>query len=232
MTYRHEHKYLVSTNDLVLLRSRIKNLLKRDFHQRDDSGYLITSLYFDDTEDHCLKSTVDGVDIRHKYRLRIYNHDSDTIKLERKSKICGLTSKKTVAITQNECQIFMQGRIPAIEKASDPDKERLLCQMKIAGMQPKCIVQYNREVFVYPVGNVRITFDENICCTEKITDFLNDHISAIPVLDTDTHVLEVKYDDCFPRFIKDVLDIEKLRRTSLSKYVCARNTIRECGGKK
>ena len=187
-------------------------------------------MYFDQADDKCWKDTVNGYDIRHKYRLRIYNHNSEDIKLERKSKVRGMTSKKTVSVTREECLDFMHGRIPIIKGDTDPEKVKILCQMKMAGMKPKCIVQYSREVFVYPVGNVRITFDENICGTNKVTEFLDQRISAIPLLDTNTHVLEVKYDDYFPQFIKDALDIETLMRTSISKYAYARNTIGEYEG--
>lgn len=229
MTFRHEYKYLVSTGELMLIRSRLKNLLKRDTHQNNVSGYLITSLYFDDIDDHCWKETVGGYDLRHKFRLRIYEHNSDIIKLERKSKIHGMTSKKSVNITRSECLEFMQGRIPEIKANHDMDKTAMLCQMKMEGMQPKCIVQYNREVFVYPIGNVRITFDQNICGTHKYQAFLNDRISAFPLLDTDMHVLEIKYDDFFPQFIKDALETESLMRTSISKYAYARDIIQELG---
>ena len=39
----------------------------------------------------------------------------------------------------------------------------LYAKMKYQLLRPKCIVAYNRECFVYPAGNVRVTLDMDIC---------------------------------------------------------------------
>lgn len=226
MQYRKEHKFLVSNADLELLRGRISHILKSDIHQTSADGYLITSLYFDDTCDTCLNENIQGYDHRHKYRLRLYDHSADVIHLERKSKIHGLTAKQTVSVSREECQQFMNGQLPSIRKADPQIKKQLLCQMKLSGMRPKCIVQYNREAFTYPAGNVRITFDQNICGTQNVQAFLNDRIHTVPLLDYGIHVLEVKYDSMLPQFISEALEIEKLRQTAISKYAYARNQLR------
>ena len=55
-----------------------------------DGKYEIRSLYFDNMEDKALREKLDGISVREKYRLRMYNGDTSVIRLERKVKNCGL----------------------------------------------------------------------------------------------------------------------------------------------
>ena len=225
MKYRHELKFLVSPAQLALLKSRICHVARQDENQPSEDGYIITSLYFDDRNDKCLKETIDGYDIRQKYRIRIYGHDSSVIKLERKSKIHGMTAKVSALITEEMCRDMMQGKLPSIDKIADYGKS-ILTEMKVAGMIPKCIVQYNRKAFVYRTGNVRITFDENISGSVDIPTFLDERIPVMPLLEQGRHVLEVKYDNILPGMLAELLEIETLQQTAFSKYGYARNNIR------
>lgn len=225
MDYRHELKFIVTDADFAHLRARISHIAKPDRHQPDKDGYLITSLYFDDFYDSCDNDTIGGYDQRHKYRIRIYGHSNGTIKLERKSKLHGMTSKKSVTISESECRQMMAGKIPKIQKEDPAVKKQILCEMKLMGMKPKCIVQYQREAFVYHVGNVRITFDKNISGSKEIAKFLNGYIPTTPLLNTGVHVLEVKYDNLLPQYLADQLEIETLRQSSFSKYGYARKQL-------
>lgn len=225
MEYRHELKFIVRDTDLELLRARIAHIAKPDAHQPDEQGYIISSLYFDDMHNHCANDTIGGYDHRHKYRIRIYEHSQDIIKLERKSKIHGMTAKKSVSISAEECKMMMDGYLPKVKGDYSEIKKQILCEMKLLGMRPKCIVQYQRQAFVYDVGNVRITFDRNISGSREIQNFLDDYISVIPLLSTGMHVLEVKYDNLLPKYLADALEIESLMQSSFSKYGYARNQL-------
>lgn len=225
MDFRHELKFFVTSADLSLIRTRIQHIAKSDSHQKDHQGYTVTSLYFDNINNFCLNENIGGFDHRHKYRLRIYNHSPELIKLERKSKIHGMTSKISVNVNVEECKKMVQGTLPLLQYDYPYDKKRILCEMKLAGMYPKTIVQYNREAFLYDVGNVRITFDENISGSQKIESFLDPWISTTPLLNKGIHILEVKYDNLLPTYLYDALDIEKLMHTSFSKYAYSRRKL-------
>lgn len=90
--------------------------------------------------------------------------------------------------------------------------------MRLRGLYPKSIVEYDRSTYIFNAGNVRITFDRNIRGSRKINDFWQEKIDEIPLLEKDVHVLEVKYDEFLPQFIYNILDLDTLRRTSFSKY--------------
>ena len=46
--YRHEYKYLVTDQQIILLRQRLDKLISIDSHAGADGSYNIRSLYFDD----------------------------------------------------------------------------------------------------------------------------------------------------------------------------------------
>ena len=72
------------------------------------------------------------------------------------------------------------------------------------------------------MGNVRITFDKNICGTNQVHSFFDEILPAVPVLPKGMHILEVKYDELLPDHIRDVLNTIPLRRLSFSKYYYTR----------
>lgn len=225
MNYRHEYKFLVNSADLEIVRGRISCFLQRDVHQVAKNGYTITSLYFDSVDNRCWYENLQGCDNRRKYRIRTYGNNTQLIKLECKSKLRGLGNKIAVPLSQEECRAFMENADIPIQPEYTPEKQQMLCQMRLMGMLPKCIVQYDREAFIYPAGNVRVTFDKNIRGSRQIEAFLSGQFHTVPVLEPDVHVLEVKYDAFLPDFISEALGTDGLLQTSLSKYAQTRNIL-------
>ena len=83
--FRHELKYLISYAQKADLNVRMAPLLGLDKHAKN-GGYMIRSLYFDDYWNTAYQEKVDGVLLRRKYRIRIYDYSDRVIKLERKRK--------------------------------------------------------------------------------------------------------------------------------------------------
>lgn len=92
---------------------------------------------------------------------------------------------------------------------------------------PKIIVDYEREAFVEPISNIRITLDYNISASDEIEQFLNGNYIKTPVLKKEKHVLEVKFDDVFPSYIKAVLQSNVLVQQSFSKYYLGRIAVQQ-----
>ena len=212
--------------DIALIRARLRSVMQQDIHQQGDA-YLIRSLYFDDFDDNCLDENEAGVDLRHKYRIRLYDPAAQDMRLEIKSKVSGLTHKTSSRITRQECAQMMQGRAPAAfdsRKALSDMRVQMLTRL----MRPRAIIEYERCAFVYPAGNVRITFDRNITASRACGDFLKDTVSCrMPLLPQGMHVLEVKYDELLPDYIAQLLEIRKLQQSAFSKYYLGRLAI--CG---
>lgn len=94
----------------------------------------------------------------------------------------------------------------------------LYVEMASRQLRPRIIIEYERTAFVYPSGNVRITFDRNIAFSDRLADFMEDSIALTPVLGKGKHILEVKFDEFLPDFIAQLLELNTLERTSFSKF--------------
>ena len=93
-------------------------------------------------------------------------------------------------------------------------------------MKPKVIVEYDRVPYVYRLGNVRITLDKNISSSSRIEDFLEKEIPKRPVMPAGWHVLEVKFDEFLPDYIKSTLQLDSLKQTAFSKfYLCRKFNV-------
>ena len=68
--------------------------------------------------------------------------------------------------------MLMAGQTPEITKGTPPLLNKLVMLMKTTLMQPKVIVEYDRVPYIYPLGNVRVTLDENIRGGSRVDLFL------------------------------------------------------------
>lgn len=228
ITMRHEEKFICSDRQLFLLEHRLRSVLPPDGHQKGE-GYRIRSLYLDTLDDRLYRESLNGVERRHKYRIRFYNLADDLFRLERKDTVGSLKQKVSARLSKEEVQAFLNG------EGIDPKDTELLNEVHILqnaeGLRPVCVVDYFRTAFVYPLGNIRITFDRNISCTHRTMDFFREDALLLPVTPRGRHVLEVKFDGILPGFVAAALNIGELERISFSKYAYARNVIENNGRK-
>ena len=216
MQYRHELKTEINYADMLTLRARLSAVMQRDCHSVN-GAYKIRSLYFDNLSDKALREKTDGVNIREKFRIRYYNGDTSFIALEKKSKINGLCSKETCRITEAQAQKIVSGDIGWMSSAESPLCRELYSKMLSLGLRPKTIVDYTRDPFVFPAGNVRVTIDYDIRTGEFRTDFLNPETLTLPAGDSPI-ILEVKWDEYLPDIIKDAVILPGRRVSAFSKY--------------
>ncbi len=226
--YRHELKFEISDMILEEIRYRLMPIMKIDAHY-NEGQYLIRSIYFDDLKDTCLLENESGIDKRSKYRIRAYNCKEDYIVLERKSKLYGMTCKESNQISLEQYYMYINNSFLRSFKNAPRLIKELEYERIQKGMRPKCIVEYERTAFVYPTGNVRITFDQNIRGTDKINTMFDEKINAYSVMPNNHNILEIKYDEFLPSFILQVLNIDTLKRQSFSKYYYVRKTIARGG---
>ena len=221
MEYRVEKKYLVTDADLALLAGRLKSVMPQDIHQEGDC-YEIRSVYFDDYRDRCMEENEAGVDYRQKFRLRTYGPELSVFHLEIKEKQAGLTKKQSCVLSREEVPGLLDGTLPL---GFDSRRELNLLRLhaRCEWMKPKALITYQRTAFVYPTGNVRVTFDRNIQANARWEDFLSPQVfGSVPVLPTGTHILEVKYDELLPDCIHALLELGKLSPIAFSKYYLGR----------
>lgn len=224
--YRVEDKYCCTAQDMYQLQHRLDAVLWADSNENTINGYQVISLYFDDLADSCLNAVREGSYSRLKYRIRIYNNSFDRISLEVKEKQGSRIYKKARSITEKEMHQLIQGEcISASFSLEDPAfMFNLAIQTK--ALRPKVIVAYERKAYIYPSGNVRITFDRNIRASSQIAAFGSKKISYDPLREQDA-VLEIKYDEFLPEFILQLLEQNSMQQTACSKYRLCRERYQQ-----
>ena len=218
--YRHEWKHPISVADTLVLRQRLRAVMRPD-DNAVDGRYLVRSLYFDTPSDTALREKLDGVNRREKFRIRLYNHDISFIRLEKKSKLAGLGKKQSTLLTPQQAQRIVDGDLDWMRSCEDGLVRELYSKMRTQQLRPKTIVDYTREPFVYPPGNVRVTLDYDIRTGLGCTDFLNPDCPTIPAGDSPV-ILEVKWDEFLPDMIRSAIQLEGRRVSAFSKYAQCR----------
>ncbi len=219
MDLRHEIKHEISYSDMLVIRQRLSAVAYRDSHAQDGK-YYIRSLYFDNLYDKALTEKINGTSRREKFRIRYYNGNTSLIRLEKKSKTVSLGNKQNAPLTAEQAQSIIDGNTEWMLNSEFPLIRELYSRMTLQGLEPKTIVDYTREPFIFPAGNVRVTLDYNIRSGMRCTDFLDPDCVTVPV--TDSIVLEVKWDEYLPDIIRDAVSLENRRSGAFSKYAVCR----------
>lgn len=218
--FRHEWKHVLNYADLLTLRHRLGAVMERDPHAVDGK-YHIRSLYFDNPDDKALREKIDGVNVREKFRIRLYNWDTSLIKLEKKSKRNGLGTKYSANLTAEEAQKIVDRDLNWMMASDQALVQELYCKMRYQRLEPKTIVDYTREPFIFRPGNVRVTLDYDIRTGQERTDFLDPEVVTIPAGDAPI-LVEVKWDEFLPTIIRDAVTLPDRRVGSFSKYAQCR----------
>lgn len=220
MQFRHELKHEITPFDRQILRQRLRAVMQPDPHAQN-GRYMIRSLYFDTPEDRALREKLDGVNIREKYRIRLYNGDTSVIRLERKFKHGGLGLKDSAPLTPTEAQAIVDGDVLWMSQSDNDVIVGFYSRIRTQRLMPKVIVDYTREPFVFAAGNVRVTMDYDLRTGLSCTDFLNPACVTVPSKDAPC-ILEVKWDSFLPDVIRDAVQLETRSAGAFSKYAACR----------
>ena len=219
--YRHEYKYPISDLEAAVLKERIRKLMHLDSHVGESGMYHISSLYFDDYYDSCYYENEIGSDPREKFRIRIYNKNTDIISLECKRKEHGKTLKMSCRLQKSQVEDIIAGK-HVKNTNNDPLLNKFIILQNTKGLKPKVIVDYKRMPYIERAGNVRITFDSQLASSKNIEKFLDGNFVPRPIMPVGTLLMEVKYDEFLPDYIYDTLQLNCLTQSAFSKYYLCR----------
>ena len=221
--YRHELKYAIGYSDYVAMRDRLRLVMLKDPNASDEGMYQIRSIYFDNADDKALREKVDGIQKREKFRIRYYNDDFSFITLEKKIKSDKLCLKCSARLTEDECRDILDGNLEFMRTHESDLVKELYAKMHYQYLKPRVLVSYVREAYIYPAGNVRVTFDSKIRTSLFTKKFLTKEVVDISATDKPQDmILEVKYDEFMPGIIQDLIQIPGLRQQAFSKYGACR----------
>ncbi|MFD2118075.1 polyphosphate polymerase domain-containing protein [Paenibacillus yanchengensis] len=219
---RTEQKFYLHLHDYLTLKNKVTMALAMDRHSINSDGYNIRSLYFDDPKRSALDEKNDGVFKRDKYRIRIYNGEDKTIKLERKSKFGDFVCKESAPLTRQQYEWIRLGEYGFLYNS----KENLLREFHVALVsymfRPIVIVDYWREAYIYEFGNVRITFDKKLSAGINTINLFDPNLVLEETIPTEQTIMEVKYDSFLPDHVRKIVQPKSQIRSSISKYVICR----------
>ena len=216
-SYRHELKYMISTQESALLRQKLEQILPKD-QNAVGGGYHIRSLYFDDLFESAYEDKMAGIESRKKYRIRIYNYSDRQIRLECKHKEGQYIKKETMSLTKDEAQALIGGDPGFLMGKKDPLGVRFYMEHLQNRLHPSVIVDYDRIPFVYPYGNVRITFDSDVRAGVFVDDLFDTNLPVMQVMERDKLILEVKYTEYLPELVRCMLPVADSAYIAYSKY--------------
>lgn len=223
---RHEWKYYINYDTYYVLRERLSHVIDRDENMPSEDGYRISSIYFDDMYESALDEKIAGTEFRKKFRIRSYEYDPGLIRLECKSKFDQFIAKESVRLTPDEYYRILNGDYDFLLERGESVCRQLYGYHKINLLCPKVTVEYQREAYIYPLGNVRITFDKELSAATDVLDMFSGQYHTTRVLPDNLMILEVKYDDYLPDYILKLLQGATADLCAISKYVICREKQR------
>ncbi len=237
MTYRHrlqasrfELKYVVSDHVAGQIRQFLRSHLELDDHAPKDGNfdYRVQSIYNDSNVLFLCRQTIEGAKNRYKLRMRFYDDKPDSpVFLEIKRRVTDVIKKQRAMVTRDGAhRLLTEGWIdrndlvdPGNEKQAEALHNFLMFsrELNAEGMIYVC---YMREAYVSPDSDqVRVTFDRDLFGTvyHKGDDIRVQTQGVRPEIGG--VILELKFTDRFPSWMRDLVQAFNLQRRSVPKYV-------------
>jgi VTC domain len=227
---RLEYKYLVKNDDLERLRNKLLPFLELDPFVKEgpENDYTVRSIYFDSSNFNYYHEKIDGIKIRKKLRIRGYDNISNNnlVFLEIKNKYDNFIGKNRAPLLYHNLESLLNTK--SIETYaltnngyanSIQDGEKFLHHLLKSGLKPTVLIVYEREAFFSKFDrSLRITFDKNIRFYDypKIGSLYRD--DDLEHATPSNFVLELKFNNGFPKWLQDIVQEFGLTRRSVSKY--------------
>lgn len=202
---RYEKKYKITQLQASEMIAFLNGHLALDKHHdpKNIVPYKIHSLYLDDKDARIIHKSIEKPSYKEKYRLRWYEDPNQTF-LEVKIKHLSRSHKKRMTFREDSTSL---DNYQSLILESFPTS--YLTSITQDPIQHFCLIEYDRIAFEDQKENLRITFDYDVSYTfnaEKKSLF-----------DSDTVILEIKYDQSLPRFLSQYLSSHHMYSRSLSK---------------
>jgi hypothetical protein len=220
---RRELKYYISYIDYLNLKSRLSAIFSRDRNGSPEGYYQVRSLYFDNKSNKNYYQKMAGIEKRNKYRVRIYNLSLNPVKLEIKSKINNVISKESALIVPQDVKKITSGDYSCLLEYKNHTANKIYGEFNKDYYRPVVIIDYIREAYYFELNNIRITFDRDIKKDEvNLNDLFENNTNMSDVLNNSKIIMEVKFNNTIPVWIKNLLQLERFERCAISKYTLSR----------
>ena len=228
---RYELKFVVDAKQRADFLDACRSGLKADPHG-EDAVYRVSSVYFDTSDFAAFWEKMDGEAVRSKYRLRFYslaeNATVDAAFMEIKHRIHNTVYKQRLRLTNEGAMEILEdaSALSRIDRliawSAKPPDAAAISQIHAAastGLEPKATITYLREAWMGRYDDrLRVTFDSagQAYLPGEFAQVAEN--SGESFLDAEKTILEVKFNQSIPRWIRDILDQQNLVLQRFSKY--------------
>lgn len=212
---RVEKKYMLTQEQYEYLIDRLAPHMHPDrFYESD-----IRNIYFDNTDDELIETSLTKPAYKEKLRLRSYGApEADSLVFfEIKKKYKGVVYKRRISMTRDDAYRYIQsGELPENLVGNIPvEIDYMIRRYRLF---PKAYIGYHR---IALVGNndpeLRITFDSEI--TSRYNDIrLESDAQGEQLLPENTHLMEIKIPGAMPLWLAHVLSEKSIYPQSFSKF--------------
>jgi hypothetical protein len=233
---RYELKYIIQEPTAHEVRAFSRNHLMPDPYASPGNNYSfdIYSVYLDNPGRSLMNQTLEGLKNRFKLRVRFYdNNPNHPVFFEVKRRVNDVIVKVRAKVRRDAADRLMRpfGGWPDRSDLANPDDERSFtaltkfCQLRDKlECGPAVLVAYNREAWCSPEDDsVRVTFDRMLEAAPYHPDatfrLQRDDAWIRPIMRVPGIVLELKFTDRFPNWMRQMVQTYNLFRTSMAKYV-------------
>jgi hypothetical protein len=223
---RYELKYLVDEPCARQVRDFVRSYLARDRHAMPEMhySYPIYTAYLDDPGLTLYRATVQAQKNRFKLRVRYYNHEPDSpLFFEIKRRVNDVILKQRATVRRAALEPLLRGEPPLRDACFKPgdaesyDVLREFCRLRNSlHAAPTIIVYFEREAWISPGDtNLRVTFDRAARAARYVGTLQPPRWvdARVPQV-----ILELKFDDRFPTWMRDMVECCDLHRCSMGKY--------------
>ena len=231
---RYELKYIISEATAHEVRSFARNHLMPDPFARPERNYSynIYSVYLDSPGLDLMNQTLEGLKNRFKLRVRFYDNNPDHLvffEVKRRENDAIIKVRAKVRRDRAHNLMYAHNAWPDRTDLTNPADDRSwnalrkFCELRDKmNARPRALVAYNREAWCAPEDDsVRVTFDRELEAApydpektfklERTDEWLKPQMRGV--------VLELKFTDRFPNWMRQMVQTFSLYRTSMAKYV-------------
>lgn len=224
---RYEYKYKISKDLIPQIRDYSAPYTTEDPYLKQSSAakYTVRSIYFDTPDLDFYYEKLDGLKIRKKLRVRTYNDMNDFAFLEIKRKFVNCVTKERSKLPFMVIERLINTPDESVMEYPEDDHNSRVVSGKFVynllrrGLLPVLLVVYEREAYIGLANErERLTLDTNVRALSEpdLGDILNTE-NFVPTFQ-DAGILELKFDDNMPQWMKNLVREFKLKKQSISKY--------------
>lgn len=219
---RYEKKYYISFSHYISMKAILSSLLVPDTNAGKNGDYFIRSVYFDSLNNDNYYDKVLGIKHRKKLRVRVYDLESEQMKLEIKEKDGDSLMKDTLIVDRCHYNALLKHDYGFLLEDGSDMAMNFYSYLMRNYQRPVITVDYEREAYIHPFSNLRINFDKNIRVNTYDYDLFNPKLTMSPVSVEKLYVLEIKFNDFMPDWLSEILSNIHTTNISYSKYCIGR----------